>query len=431
MTARFRFCRSTPPAFSRYLPMTYANISRFRRCTALVCSALLLSGLAAWVEAVEHGSIAGVVRSAGEVVGSHRIMLIRFGPDNDVQRTPGETDAQGEFLFESLSTDGSFTYFVGIRYQDELHRSEPISLQDTPHRTDLVLNLDDPSAQALPAQPAAPTLQVTSHLMVIVKRNDQLEIREIVKLLNPGREAFTGPAGAVPGVPHGSFHLSLPQGFYDLKGIEGGLDPSHVRQHATGLFYTAPLEAGEHDVMFTYALPLQGRVMMILPRRTLPTDVFDVLVEEESLAATSDLSFAGRVAIEPHVFTHFRGVDLPARTRSWVQLAQRATALPTLRVGAYGLVVALSLAGMAAPYARRRAEPTAVPPPVQTTPRQLQQLRAAEQVLLQRISRLDRQWEAGTIDDADYHPRRRDYKVQLCGLMRQLQQIGEYQSERV
>ena len=295
-----------------------------------------------------------------------------------------------------------------------------------------MLNLDDPSAQALPAQPAAPTLQVTSHLMVIVKRNDRLEIREIVKLLNRGREAFTGPAGAVPGVPHGSFHLSLPQGFYDLQGIEGGLDPSHVRQHETGLFYTAPLEPGEHDVMFTYALPLQGRVMMILPRRTLPTDVLDVLVEEESLAATSDLSFAGRVAIEPHVFTHFRGVELPARSRSWVQLAQRATALPTLRVGAYGLVVALSLAGMAAPYTRRRrAEPTAVPSAVQTPPQQLQQLRAAEQVLLQRISRLDRQWEAGTIDDRDYHPRRRDYKAQLCGLMRQLQQIGEYQGERV
>ena len=101
-------------------------------------------------------------------------MLIRFGPENDVQRTPGETDAQGGFRFENLSTDSGFTYFVGIRYEEQLHRSEPISLEELPNRTDIVLNLDDSSAQVLPAQPDAPALQVTSHLMVIVKRNDRL-----------------------------------------------------------------------------------------------------------------------------------------------------------------------------------------------------------------------------------------------------------------
>ena len=410
--------------------MPHSNISQFRNCAVLVCGLLLLSALSTSVRA-EEGSIGGVIRSGGEVVGAHRIMLIRFGPDNDVQRTPGETNAQGEFLFENLSTDGIFTYFVGIRYQDQLHRSEPITLQDTPHRTDLVLNLDDPSAQALPAQPDTPMLQVTSHLMVIVKRNERLEVREIVKIVNRGTTAFTGSAGAAPGGIHGSFHLPLPQGYYDLQGIEGGLDSSQIRQHATGLFYTAPLEPGEHNLMFTYALPLQGKVMMILPRRTLPTDVLDVLVEEESFVATSDLSFAGRVSVEPHVFTHFRGTDLPERSRSWLQLAQQATAFPALRVGAYGLVVVLSLAGMTAPYARgRRAKPVAAPQ-LQATPEQIHDLRAAEQLLLQRISQLDRRREAGAIDDVDYHPRRRDYKAQLCGLLRQFQQIGEYQNQRV
>ena len=430
MTARFRFCHSTLPALSRCFRMPHTNLPRLTSCTALLCGLLLLGTLSTRLGAAEHGSIGGVIRSAGEVVASHRIMLVRFGPDNDVQRTPAETNAQGEFLFENLATDGSFTYFVGIRYQDELHRSEPISLQDAPQRTDLVLNLDDPSAQALPAQPAAPTLQVSSHLMAIVKRNERLEVREIVKLVNRGAEAFTGPAGAAPGAPHGSFHLSLPQGYYDLQGIEGGLDPSQVRQHATGLFYTAPLEPGEHNVMFTYALPLRGKVMMILPRRTLPTAVFDVLVEEESLAATSDLSFAGRVAVEPHVFTHFRGVDLPPRSRSWVQLAQRVTVFPALQAGAYGLVVALSLAGMVAPYARtRRDKPLAVPQ-VHATPQQMHDLHAAEQLLLQRISQLDRQREAGAMDDADYQPRRRDYKAQLCGVLRQRHQM-EHQNQRV
>jgi hypothetical protein len=431
MMAHFRFCRLTRPGFAG-VPIPRGNLSKFTNGIALVCGLLLLGALSARVGAEGRGSIGGVIRSAAEGVGSHRIMLIRFGPENDVQRTPGETDAQGEFLFENLSTDGRFTYFVGIRYEGQLHRSEPISLQEAPRRTDLVLNLDDPSAQALPPQPAAPTLRITSHLMVIVKRNERLEVREIVKLLNPGGEAFTGRTDAAPGSPHGAFHLSLPQGYYDLQGIEGGLDSSQVRQHDTGLFYTAPLEPGEHSVMFTYALPLQGRVMMIVPRRTLATDVFDVLVEEASLAATSELASAGRVAIEPHVFTHFRGVDLPARSRSWLQLAQRAAVFPALRVGVYGLVVALSLAGMLAPCARtRRTNSIAEPPQVRPTPQQIHELHKAEQLLLQRISQLERQRQGGTIGDADYHLRRRDYKAQLCGLLWQLRQVGEHQNQRV
>lgn len=425
MTARLS-CHSTSPSFFRCLPMPHSNTSRFRGCAALLWGLILLGALSTRLEAAEHGSIGGVIRSAGQVVAAHRIMLIRFGPDNDVQRTPGETNAQGAFLFENLPTDGRFTYFVGIRYQEQLHRSEPISLQEMPHQTDLVLNLDDPSAQALPARPDAPALHVSSHLMVIVKRNDRLEVREIVKVVNRGTEAFTGPADA----PHGSFHLSLPQGYYDLQGIEGGLDPSQVRQHATGLFYMAPLEPGQHDLMFTYALPLQGRVVMMRSRRTLPTDVLDVLVEEASLAATSDLSFAGRVPIEPHVFTHFRGVDLPEQSRAWVQLAQRATTLPAVRAGAYGLVVALSLAAMAAPYARTQRVKSMAASPVQATPQQVREWRAAEQTLLRRIAQLDGQWEAGAIADAAYHPRRRDYKAQLCGLLRQLHQM-EHQNQRV
>ena len=406
------------------------NFSRAANYFVLATVLMLVSLLPGRVLAQEQGSIGGVVRSAGETVASHRIMLIRFGPNNDVQRTPGETDPEGAFLFDSLSTDSGFTYFVGIRFGEQLHRSEPISLAELPNRTDIVLNLDDPAAQALPEQPSAPALRVTSHLMVVVKRDDRLEAREIVKVLSHGMDATGGPSEARPD-PHGSFRLALPPGYYDLKGIEGDLDSSHVRRHETGLVYTAPLEPGEHSIMFTYALPLEGKVTMIIPRRTLPTDVLDILVEEQSFAATSDLEFAGRVSIEPHVFTHFRGANLSEGSRSWLQLAQRARPVPALQVGVYGLVVVVSLAGAAAPYVRtRRAATAPLPPPVPPTVPQLQELRQTESLLLQRISRLDREHEAGAIADADYLPRRGDYKTQLCLILRQLQQVAERQNQR-
>ena len=428
--ARPLFCPLIPFSHSGDRMSFHRNSSRIAPTFVLVSGLMLLALLPGWLWAQGQGSIGGIVRSAGEPVPSHRVMLIRFGPDNEVQRTPGETDDEGAFLFENLSTSADFTYFVGIRYEEQLHRSEPISLAGQASRRDVVLDVDDASAQALPGQPAAPGLQVTSHLMVVVKRNDRLEVREIVKILNRGTEAFGGSPGGESD-PHGTFRLALPPGYHDLKGIEGDLDSSHVRQHDTGLVYTAPLEPGEHTLMFTYALPLQGRVMMIVPRRTLPTDLLDILVEEQSFAATSDLEFAGRVSIEPHVFTHFRGSDLPERSRSWLQLAQRASPVPVLQVGVYGLVVAVSLAGAAAPYVRTRRGEPAVLPPAPVTIQQVQELRQTELLLLQRISRLDREHEGGAIADADYHPRRGNYKAQLCMILRQLQQAGERQNQGV
>ena len=421
------FCRLNPLDLSGVRMPLRRNFSPIAGSFVLVLGLMLVAAVPGWVWADGHGSIGGIVRSGEQVVGAHRIMLIRFGPDNDVQRTPGETDAQGAFLFDNLSTEAGFTYFVGIRYEEQLHRSEPISLQDPPNRTDIVLNLDDPSAQALPAQPAAPALRVTSHLMVVVKRNDRLEVREIVKILNRGRAAFSGSSDAKPG-PHGSFGLALPLGYYDLQGIEGDLDSSHVHQHATGLVYTAPLEPGEHNLMFTYALPMPGKVMMILPRRTLPTDALDILVEEQSFAATSDLEFAGRVSIEPHVFTHFRGAQvcpsgrvpgssllrerrrfrrcewgftaswLPCRWQAWRRHTVRTRYTP-------GLL-----------YCRRRRS------------RRFNRFRnyGRQSCCCCNASHgLTGNTKPAPLADADYYPRRGDYKAQFCSILRQLQRAGE------
>ena len=57
----------------------------------------------------------------------------------------------------------------------------------------------------------------------------------------------------------------------------------------------------------------------------------------------------GRVAIDPHVFAHFRGMNLEAHSRSWLQLTPRQTSASLLHVGAYGLVMGIVLLGMLMP----------------------------------------------------------------------------------
>ena len=82
----------------------------------LICSVLVIVGLPQTGHTEGVGRIRGIVQREGKGFAEQRIMLIRFGPNQDVQRFPGQTDAEGRFLFENLETGPAFTYFVGIRY---------------------------------------------------------------------------------------------------------------------------------------------------------------------------------------------------------------------------------------------------------------------------------------------------------------------------
>ncbi len=84
----------------------------------LLCNVLVTGLLPSAGCAEGHGRIRGVIQREGQGFAEQRIMLIRFGPNQEVQRTPGQTDAEGRFLFDNLETGSAFTYFVGIRYQE-------------------------------------------------------------------------------------------------------------------------------------------------------------------------------------------------------------------------------------------------------------------------------------------------------------------------
>src|SRR5262249_32044086 len=98
----------------------------------VVCGLLWLGLWAVWGSAEEQGSISGVIQREGRGVPAHRIMLIRRGPQQEVQRTPGQTDAHGGFHFEHLATGPEYTYFVGIRYEGQLYSSDPVVLDPAP-----------------------------------------------------------------------------------------------------------------------------------------------------------------------------------------------------------------------------------------------------------------------------------------------------------
>src|SRR4029450_5365255 len=386
----------------------------------LICSVLVIG----WLPRIGHtegvGRIRGIVQQEGKGFAEQRIMLIRFGPNQDVQRFPGQTDAEGRFLFENLETGPAFTYFVGIRYKEQLRRSDPVILQSE-EPAEVVLEVSEQLAQEATVSDALSQLRIINHLMVIVGRGTHLEVREVVKIVNPGTTPYIDRAGH-GGATGISLRLPLPQGHYNIGQVQG-LNTEYVHIDLSGLSYLAPLPPGEHQIVYTYNLPWHDSLSTILVERTLGTSMLDVLVEDEHLNATSDLPFGGRVSIDPHVFAHFRGMNLEAHSRSWLQLTPRQASASLLHIGAYGLILGIMLLGVLIPMydvwhgqARPEHKETDV---LQHT--QSSDVKGSGRYLLQSIARLDDEYENGIVAADAYQQRRQAYKEQLCKLIEELQ----------
>jgi hypothetical protein len=366
----------------------------------------------------EQGSISGIVRLNGEGVSDHRIMLIRFNSTGEVQRTPGQTNAVGQFTFENLETSEEFEYFVGIRYAGQLYKSEPIRLGAAQHRTGILVQVVASSEPTTAEAIEPPPLLIANHLVVLVLRDHHLEAREVVRILRKQVESQVG-ATTAPRPIQEALYLPLPHGYYNFAGVQG-LIPEHVRLLPSGLHFVAPLESGEHRLVYTYSLPFQTTVSTMLTERSLPTTALDILIEDKDLVAVSDLQLMGRVSIEPHTFWHFRGVDLAINARSWLQVTRRNVPEPFLQVGAYVIVVGLSLFGIGLPLYTVWCRHAKREPYIVEDSGQRAALDTARVHLLQTIAHLDDQYQAGTIATSVYKQRRDECKKQLLDLVRQL-----------
>src|SRR5215510_1785788 len=132
----------------------------------LLCSVLVIGWLPRIGRTEGVGRIRGMIQREGEGFAEQRIMLIRFGPNQDVQRTPGQTNAEGRFLFENLEIGPAFTYFVGIRYQEQLRRSDPIRLQSN-EPVEVVLEVGEPTTQEAAGMTEQPKLRIANHIIVL------------------------------------------------------------------------------------------------------------------------------------------------------------------------------------------------------------------------------------------------------------------------
>lgn len=384
-----------------------------------IISDLVWPGLA-W--SANSGRIKGVVQREGKAIANHPMMLIRFGPGQEVNRTPGATDAQGGFVFEGLETGNDLTYVVGIRYEGKLFRSESLQLSDNETKAHVVVQVGEAGTPALGSDGKAAVLRIQHHIMAIVLRAGHLNVREIVNIQN---SASTPYRGETPGQSDYVLHLPLPNGYDNLHDIQG-VTPEQVRSDSYGLYLTEPLAPGIHRLVYTYALPMTERVRTLLFRRSLPTGVIDVFTDAQHLVATSDFEFLGQVPIESHRFLHFRGINPEPGSRNWVQITRLETHVSrALGMVSYALIVAIALTGLTIPLYnqwQRRGRSSAASAPAFE---QIQMWQSERSQLLWAIAQLDNAHASGTLDAPVYRQRRQAYKQQLRRVAEELHQANQ------
>lgn len=361
----------------------------------------------------EPGSIRGIVRLGGKGIVNHRVMLIRFAPGQEVTRTPGQTDADGRFVFEQLTTGDAFEYVVGIRYEGRLYRSASVRLQSGQDVTDLAVEVQQAAVQT--EDPMA-AMYIANHLKVIALRDDHLAVREIVRLIKSEQ--------AASGKGQDSLYIPLPQGYGALTDLQG-LDADHVRFERSGLFYTTQLVAGEHRIVLSYEMPFRHKVITMLAERSLPTISLDILVQDTQLIASSNLRFEGRVSFESHAFTHFRGSDLLPQSRSWIQITRQGATIPFLREGAYSVIIGMVLFAIGWAWASPRGGAEPAEPKTAEIAGDIRTLDAARFRLFEEIARLDDAYEAGTLNRMTYERQRDAYKSQLFAFYEREQAMSQ------
>src|SRR5207247_6107290 len=104
--------------------------------------------------------------------------------------------------------------------------------------------------------------------------------------------------------------------------------------------------------------------------------------------------------IDRHVFAHLRGMNLAAHSRSWLQLTPRQTSVSILHMGAYGLIIGITLLGVVIPchnvwHERFQPQDGATGAPKYE---QIQDVKGAGRDLLQRIALLDVEYKDCIVD---------------------------------
>jgi cytochrome c553 len=346
--------------------------------------------------------IQGTVRNAtasGKVPSGLNVTLKGFDGDLEVVSEQTQLDASGTFAFEDLEIVPGRLYFVVVEHQGLSYASEVAHLLPAQASLDLPVTIYD-------ATESTEDLAIERlHTLFDFSIDGTVRVIELWILANQG-DVTIAPVGGIA--------VTLPEGASDLQ-FENGLVGERFMLNESGFADMQPVPPGQGsgELVFSYSLPYERRLDFEQPVDYPVRAVVLLSPEPGPKLQAEGLQDMGEREISTGVIRTYGLGPVAAGDAVRVKLSGRPAAssatgsLPPnlgIAIGLAAVGLALIAAGLL--WFRPKREPSE---PEESLPTG----NAEREGLLQAIARLDDDYAAGQIPEAEYRERREVLKRSL------------------
>jgi hypothetical protein len=360
------------------------------------------------------GVISGTVTNGttGQPMPNLTVDLGIFDETSLVEQRSAQTDAQGVYRFDALSTDAGVSFAARTEYPAGIpYSSDFVTFEAGSEALDLPLSVyettTDPSGLRIERAHIIVDFDTTGSGQAA----GQALIAELMVFSLDGDRAYMGDGSAV-------LRFTLPAGATDVSVNEETLG-GRYQQTSDGFVDLLPLSPGQNvrQIIFRYALPLPLGELELVRSFAYAATAVNALVSDIGQQVTSEgLTNQGVRQAQGVSYFNFEGQNVPAGQRIAIRMA-RLPAPGAAGAGGQtadrGLVFALvgAAATIAAglvlwPIVRRRQAPSAA-----------QTGFSDRENLVDALARLDRAYEAGKLPEPAYREHRLRLKAQLRDLL--------------
>ncbi len=372
---------------------------------ALVVVILSLS-LAASASAAEPGSVEGLLvngTEGGSSVADLDVTLKIHLNGAEAGSTTTKTDAEGYFIFDGLSTEPGYRYYVTLAFQEADYYSNWLSFDEgeTTKSTVVVVYDSTTSDEAI---------KITTDHTAIFAGEGSLLVDEWVEFNNEADLTYIGSRVANTEGDKETLRFSLPEGATELQPISGLME-GYLYSSEDGFIDTMPVLPGAKLIIYSYEIDYSSGTYEFSKRVNYPTASFILIVQGEGTKVTSDRLTVGESVVDAEGiwFNYLSGQELASGDVLTIHLS----GLPGTDNQNTVIWVILALvvlgAGFGFSYLLRKKRLQPVSPE--------DSLDQRRQRSLAELAQLDDDFAAGKIQEESYRKLREVKKSQLAELM--------------
>ena len=364
---------------------------------------------------LETATVSGLVTNGttGEPVAAEATAQLRaFTTDLEITLTMTETvNAEGRFNFDLTEVPQEWFFRVSVEYDDVDFGSDFGQVTFDKPDLDMPVTVFEKSTDPS-------ILDILQLHIVLVFDQDRVLVSELYVVGNESPTVFVGESGSPSGgtfeftIPEGASEFSVQRGFGSLDSF---IPANEIITTDSGFADTIPVRSGQGTLtlLVQYTMPYDENKTISHPLKYATSGVNLVLPDVGvTLDETDGWVNGGQQTMESGAVTTFGQTNIAADERLTINLegsprSNNAAAGIAIENNALELVIGLAVAGVviggAVFIVRRWRHDTEDDYP-------------SREELIQEIANLDDAFEAGEVDEDEYHREREELKAELMAI---------------